>query len=422
LPDAGSTTRQVTFRPMDRTSSTLHRQIDVSTATFASIGEGDPIWREWSDLAAEQPRYAHMNSPEWVRAWLDAKPRLEPVLITARIDGELVGLLHMALWKTGLHDFYQPKACPIGAGVTDYQRPLVRADLTAEILPRLLDEAGRHFGQRRLWWFPNVPQEDPCLPVLRDYFRVRNMPFHEETAQSYQSNFRGRDFKALQKSWSSSASKATNKRRRRLEEAHGPVEYWEPETMAQALDLLEEFIPIHDEKWRQQGLPATFDDETKVHFRSLISRMWPGQLQFSTIRCGGVNLSYQMCLQAGGWLQGYRCTYRWDYRNYAPTKIHMFMMIERAVRLGLAGYDHLLGDEPYKREWSDDTHTVVSLYATGSRLKFDLYWFTRLRPEIRRRANAALVELRLKLLRLKGALAGGGSDGAEAAAAASSGD
>jgi CelD/BcsL family acetyltransferase involved in cellulose biosynthesis len=336
-----------------------------------------------------------------VKAWLDANPRLEPVVFTARIEGELVGLLHLAPWKTGLLDFGFVKICPIGAGITDYQRALVRTDLTAEVLPLLLDAAARRFGESCLWWFPNVPQDDPGLPVLRRYFADRGVGWHEETAQSYQSDFAGRDFKAIQKSWSSSASKATNKRRRRLEEAHGPVEYWEPGSSQEALDLLEEFIPLHDEKWANQGLPATFDAPTRVHFRALIARMWPEQLQFSTIRCGGVNLSYQMCLMSGGWLQGYRCTYRWDYRQYAPTKIHMYVLVERAVAEGRQGYDHLLGDEPYKQEWSDATHTVVSIYARGGSLRPDFHWFVTLRPQIRRRVNAAMVQVRLALRRLR---------------------
>jgi CelD/BcsL family acetyltransferase involved in cellulose biosynthesis len=367
----------------------------ISTQVLVTRSEIEDIKDEWLALAAKFPQYATMNGPDWVEAWLNAYDSAKYCVITARIGDELVGLIHLNARRGRYIDFFIRRICPLGAGAVDYQRPLVRSDLSNIVLPILISRAMDYYGRNKLFWFPNIPIEDKFLEVLKEYCSNNKMAIHQDTSRSYQTLLEGKDFNEIKRSWGSSAGRGTLRRLRKIEKESGPVELWFPQTFGEVKTFLDEFFEVHDDKWNKQGYPPLFGGAgIRRHYYALAKQMWPDRLRLSAIRCAGVNISYQIGFISGEWLQGYRTTYRWDYRSYSPSKIHMLRLMEHASHEGLKGYDHLLGDEPYKLEWASEEKTVVSVYTSAGFLKLDFLWFSTLRPMVGRWAQIAAARAR----------------------------
>jgi hypothetical protein len=61
------------------------------------------------------------------------------------------------------------------------------------------------------------------------------------------------------------------------------------------------------------------------------------------------------------------------------------MMIEEACAKGWEGIDFLLGDEPYKFEWSNDLMEVVNIHAGFHQWAPSYFWFSRGKPYVKSR-------------------------------------
>jgi CelD/BcsL family acetyltransferase involved in cellulose biosynthesis len=322
------------------------------------------------------------SHPAWYLASLEAFPCQKIAVIKARDENDkLVGLLPLARFRTDARGLYFTEVAPLARG--DYQPPLVAPECAATILPAMVDKAITHFGRHGVFWWPNIPSTDPSLELLRSYFKAHRMPFVEDREVAPRLRLNGCDFAAAEKSWSSSHRIDVRRQRKRLAEK-GPVSLWQPSTLAEAETVLSEFFRVHDEKWLAQGFPGMFQQpEQQRHFRAIFKHLWGRGLFFSTVRCGDLDVSYGVGFFAGGWVQWFRPSYRSEFHNFSPSKIHIALLVEEACRSQWQGIDFLLGEEPYKKLWSNETMEVVGIHAGFSEWAPSYFWFSRGKPYVK---------------------------------------
>ena len=368
----------------------------------------EEISAEWENLVGDSFTAA-FSKPAWFFAWLDVFPTKKIAVVTARDGSRLVGILPLARFRTDARGLYFTELAPLARG--DYQPPVVAPEYAATALPAMLDAAFAYFGRRGVFWWPNIPVTDPSVPVLREYFQAHKMPFVEDREVAPRLRLDGCDFAGAEKMWSSSHRIDVRRQRKRLAEK-GPVSLWQPATYAEADAALTEFFKVHDEKWLAQGLPGRFQDPTEQsHFRAIFKRLWGRGLFFSTVRCGDVDVSYGVAFFAGGWVQWFRPSYRTEFHNFSPSKIHIGLLVEEACRLGWQGIDLLLGEEPYKSNWANDKMEVVGFHAGFSEWAPSYFWFTRGKPYVRQKL--AIHYMRAQAWLQKRRAGGGGSGSGE---------
>ena len=116
---------------------------------------------------------AAFSRPGWFLASIDAFQPGKIVVITWR-GRETV-------WSGGPSARPYPNRCAralLSTLVTppargDYNAPIVHPEFAAVALPAMLDRAFKYFGKRGVYWFPNIPESDPSLEILRSFFRRR---------------------------------------------------------------------------------------------------------------------------------------------------------------------------------------------------------------------------------------------------------
>ena len=73
------------------------------------------------------------------------------------------------------------------------------------------------------------------------------------------------------------------------------------------------------------------------------------------------------------------------------------MLIEEACRLRWKGIDFLLGGEPWKEYWTNETVDVVRIHAGFHRWAPSYLWFSRGRPYVKRRLAGDYMRVRAAL-------------------------
>jgi len=335
---------------------------------------------EW-DLLVGDSFTAAFSRPHLYLAWLDVFRLSRVVVVTARENGRLAGVLPMARFRTDARGLYFTLVAPLARG--DYQPPIVDPAVAQEALPAMLDCTFRRLGRRGVCWWPNIPVTDPSLGLLREFFASRRMPVMEEREIAPRIRIDGASYADVERSWTTK-HRTDVRRRRKLLEAKGHVSLWQPATLAEAEPVLEEFFRVHDERWLTRGLPGMFQDpDQRRYFRALLKRLWGRGLHFSTVRCGSLDVSYHFGFFAGGWVQWYRPSYRIGYSEFSPGKLHIALVIEQACQSRWDGVDLLLGGEPHKDLWANDSMEVVSLHAGFHRWAPSYFWFSRGKPYVR---------------------------------------
>jgi CelD/BcsL family acetyltransferase involved in cellulose biosynthesis len=238
--------------------------------------------------------------------------------------------------------------------------------------------------------------------LLRSYFKQRRMPWVESGEGAPRLRLDGREFEEVEQDWTSSHRKDVRRQRKRLAAEKGPLSLWQPSSIEQAEPVLAEFFQVHDEKWLSQGFPGMFQSpEQQRHFRAILRHLWGKGLHFSTLLCGDTHVSYQFGFFAGNWLQWFRPSYRTEFGVYSPSKIHVGMVIEEACRQKWNGVDFLLGEEPYKLLWANDSTEVVNLHAGFHEWAPSYFWFTRGKPYVKERLAGRYVRAKAWLQNLR---------------------
>ena len=346
---------------------------------------------EWEVLVNDSFA-AVFASPGWYLAALNAFQVHKVAVITARIDGRLIGVLPLARIRTDARGLYFSHVTQPARG--DYQPLITRPDLTTVAVPAMLNAAIRHFGRHGVYWFPNMPSKDPCVESIRSFCLERGMPVMEEKETAARLRLEGMEISAIQQKWSASHRKDVRRQFKRLSEL-GPVSVWQPVSLAEAGPVLEEFFRVHDEKWLSQGFPGMFGDATqRRHYRAILQELWSRGVHFSTLRCGSIDVSYHFGFFSGGWLQWYRPTYRHEFGSYSPGKIHIAMLIDEGCRSKWKGFDFLLGAEAYKNLWCNEEIEVTSIHAGFYSWAPSFFWFSRGKPFVRRRFQLTYLRAR----------------------------
>jgi Acetyltransferase (GNAT) domain len=142
---------------------------------------------------------------------------------------------------------------------------------------------------------------------------------------------------------------------------------------AQAREILDELIVLHQERWQSLGQPGVFASPRFVAFhRDLVARLVPtDEVCLFRIRDQHETLS---CLY--GFVEGRRLmTYQHGTpikpgQQLSPGLVAEVLCIQAAHDRGLAVYDHLSGDSEFKQLLSNGSETLVWAGARGGRVRW----------------------------------------------------
>ena len=130
-------------------------------------------------------------------------------------------------------------------------------------------------------------------------------------------------------------------------------------------EVLDEGFRIEELGWKGARGTAIASDARTRGFYDAVAH-WgreSGWLRLAFLRVNGRAIAFQLDLEVAGTYYSLKIGYDPAFDRYSPGKVLAYAMVKRAVSSGLATYELLGTDEPWKDRWTSTFRDYVRLQA-----------------------------------------------------------
>jgi len=320
---------------------------------FRSLSEAESVWRK---AAAQCARYLFQTF-EWNWAWRETVGRtldIEDYIVhVADAGGRTLMLLPLAIRRTGqlrVLEFH-------GGSRNDYNAPLIDRDfagaLTAESFEMLWRQILALLPEIDLVWLVRMPQIIEGVPNP-----LVGLAGARQTDEAHAAMLPA-TFKELKATRSSKFFGQIRRHRRRLDK-RGTVEIHFPSTEEERLKVLHTLLEQKLQWVRSNGYANPFSPETCAFYERMTTcGLQGGQVSLASLHVNGEIAAAVWGIVLGGRYYFLLTSYAEAWTSYSPGRILTEAVVQRCIDEKLDVFDLTLGDEAYKRNWSDH---VLPLY------------------------------------------------------------
>lgn len=316
-------------------------------AVHADLREISADW----DALAEQCGASPFERPGWFRAWSAAFGSGPPWIVVNSTKGETVAVLPLVRSRNRLHSATNDHTPRYGLLAKDEQAAHELAVWVFERRPRTLTLEyvdPDHLGSRAV----AAAAASLGYRVLTTTYERSPYLAIDGSWEDYERGLNGR------------VRRDIDRRLRRLEEL-GPVRLDVSDGTADRTELLADGFRLEPSGWKAaQGTAVTSREDTRRFYEDLAE--WAvdnGWLRLSFLRVGEQAMAFQYGFEADGTYYFLKGGYDPEYRRYAPGKLLLRALLERAFATGLERFDFLGADDPFKLEWSRTTYELKLVQA-----------------------------------------------------------
>jgi CelD/BcsL family acetyltransferase involved in cellulose biosynthesis len=296
---------------------------------------------EWEELWQRDPAAMPFQAPAWQIPWWRHFGTAEPLLLTARSGGELVGLLPLYL----LREPGCRKLLPIGVGVSDY-------------IAALLDPRAGDRGDMLITAIADAKGWDECwLPDLKEHGALAKAAAGTPLRTSIVAAPPCPVLK-LPDARSGLGAVVPRKMQRDLRQvqtrsaAAGGVRFESVDS--DRLDAaMDDLFRLHEQRWQMRGEAGVCADPRVQSFHRQVARalLAAGMLRFYRLWIGGALAAVYYGFAAKGTAYAYLGGFDPSQARLSPGAQIMAHAIGEAAAEGAAHFDFLRGGESYKYAW-----------------------------------------------------------------------
>lgn len=328
----------------------------------------EALWRRF-ERAADCTPY---QTFDWLAAWqrhVGVCEGARPVIAVATFaDGEPAFLLPLAVEPSGR----ARRLCWLGQDLNDYNAPLLAKDFAQRVTPDRFVAAWREVRLRI--------QREPAL--RHDWVEMEKM-LPEVGGQAnplchlaVRVNPSGAHATALGSEWkdfyfdrrSSATRRRDRSKRKRLSE-FGDISFV---TETDAQDITRTLQILMQQKHRLFAHRGIGDMFARPGWREFFLDVAANpatrhMVHVSRVQIGEVCAATNFGLVFGGTFYHVLASYDdGEMAHYGPGALHLRELLAYAIGRGLRRFDFTIGDEPYKRDWSDSAATLLDYRAAAT--------------------------------------------------------
>lgn len=313
--------------------------IEIATITDA---EGLARLRpEWEELWRRDPAATLFQSPAWLLAWWRFFGTSDPLILTARAGGQLVGLLPLYL----LRENGCRKLLPIGLGLSDYIEALLSPDA-----PQV--------GDRFMAAITAMPEWDECwLPDLVPEGALASAVAHCELAEVAVPaapcpilDLPSNPAKLYETVPRKTLRDLRQARTRAALAGAVTIEAIAREKLDSATDDL---FRLHQQRWRGRGECGVCGDPRVQSFHRVAAKalLATGMLRLYRLSLDAAVIAVYYGFAAKGRAYAYLGGFDPSQPRLSPGMQIIAHAIEQAIAEGATSFDFLRGEESYKYAW-----------------------------------------------------------------------
>ena len=303
------------------------------------------------DALADECNASPFARPGWFLAWWKAFGTGKPYVAVGRRDGKTTAVLPLIGGRNGLRSATNDHTPRFGLLAKDDDSADELASWVFERRPRQVS-------------LEYVDLDDPTSARLKAVavgsgYRVLARPYERSPYLTTEGSW-----EEYERGLSGRVRRDLARRRRRLEEL-GPVRLDVSDGTVRRAELLAEGFRLEPSGWKAaRGTAVASQENTRSFYEDLAE--WAadrGWLRLSFLRVAEKGLAFQYGFEASGIYYFLKGGYDPEYSRFAPGKLLLQALLERAYTTGLRRFDFLGADDPFKLEWSQTAYDLKLLQA-----------------------------------------------------------
>lgn len=311
---------------------------------------------DWEELWQRDPTATPFQSPGWLLAWWRVFGSPDPVVLTARESGKLIGLLPLYLLREG----GRRKLLPIGIGLSDYIGVLI--DPATPGCVALLLRAVAELSAWDECWLPDIAPENALATASSCGLADRI-----EAAAPCPVLVLPRDRSPLGKIVPRKMLRDLHQARTRAESAGG-IRF---ETIIgdQLEEAISDFFRLHEKRWRARGETGVCADLKIQSFHRAAARGLQARdlLRLYRLWIGSSVAAVYYGFVAKGRAYAYLGGFDPCLPRLSPGAQIIAYAIEQGIAEGATSFDFLRGAESYKYAWGAVDQNKISRYLIRQR-------------------------------------------------------
>lgn len=325
----------------------------MEARVFSTLGDTGLDEYRWNALAARGDTRSIFQTYQWTRSWLAAYgDEYEAVFVTAFGPGGVTGIAPLVVRR------FPPRRRVLrflGDGRADYC-DFLTGGRKAQVLSTLLSAA-----LKAVPWdvveFGSLPARSRTVPMVQDICRRMGYSTLAEDQHTCPTLLvAGHERAARRIANKPSLRRAVNRFAR-----DGSLVFRHLTTMAEIEPYLEVFFDQHVERWAGSDSPSLFlIERNRVFYRALASSLAvKGWILFSVVEFNGEPVAFHYGFDYGGAVLWYKPSFSLAYASRSPGLVMVRDLIEYAIDHGRRELDFTVGDEPFKKRFTNAISTTV---------------------------------------------------------------
>jgi CelD/BcsL family acetyltransferase involved in cellulose biosynthesis len=334
-----------------------------------SLADLNPLKEDWDELLKRNDVREIFLTFEWFQSWIEADAEDEiPLILIGRRNGKICGIAPLA---RRIRRRMGRECRSIGfLGFGDYCDFISESDCKGEFVLRILEYL---LKKEKKWDFlelQNVPETSKTVEAIKKINDESGMGIKMikdlacPTMQIKEDGNFARD--CLRKK---SLVRHYNYFRR-----NGDLKFVNSKDRNEIKSHLGNFFAQHIKRRELAGDGSLFSIANRRRFYNNLTDTMPVEwLDFSFLEFNNSIISYHFGFFYNKKLIWYKPSFDVQFAEHSPGEVHLRFLIDQAVEMGAEELDFTIGDEEFKRRFSNMTrHTYKMEYIKSSWLKG--YW------------------------------------------------
>jgi len=306
-----------------------------------------PISRnEWNTLLSHSETNTPFQTYEWLTSWWSIFGESNSLFLLFFYDGErLAGIAPLMIAGTRKKTLRF-----ISDSNADYCDFIVRKKEKKMVIATLCDYVIKKQSHWGSLYLQNIPEQSETSSLLQEvlsahglYFSASSIPCPVLKLTELQAEAQLEPSKTL---------------RRRLNHfaRHGELSFTIFHSLEEAAIFLEDFFQQHIQRWSIMGKPSLFlDNRYRDFYHDLLRQAWPtGWLFFSCLTFNGHPIAFHFGFDYNSRVIWYKPSFDIAYRKHSPGRVFLKYLIDYCLESDKEELDFSLGDEPFKRDYTND--------------------------------------------------------------------
>lgn len=341
----------------------------------------------WNSIAEQDPTNSVFLTFEWLSCWLNVyAPNVNSFIICVRENDSIIALAPFIIVSHSEFGIPLKRLQFIGHLNSDYMDFLILKDQN-ECINLILDYI---YNQQVKWDYcvlSHFSGESGNLLLLESILSKRNNIFKKLKGSICPYIKIQSDIETFLKQKKSGLRYDLKKSEIELRKK-GELSYTKITDQSCALIDLPQFLEMLDKRENQVNRIGTKQNNEfrKQNFELFINdeSMWPN-INFCKLCIDNKPIAYHLGFEYNYKIYWYKPTFDVDFIKYSPGKLLIKKSLEYAIKNEFNEFDFLLGDEPYKFQWSDKFRDSYDIIFANQKLfsKLISYWFISIRPSLK---------------------------------------